>query len=258
MYYEVYVDVLFVENLWMNLLLLWLLTRVHRISAKKPRVAAAAAAGSLGACLMTIFSAGLTGAGYFLGSVLLAAGMVRLAFGGRDFFSRLILLYISGFAVNGILRYQEQFYPAAGLWLCAGGTAAAGCLSLAECALRYRKKHLGLIVQTELKRKDKVIKTEALYDTGNGLFDPVSGRPVSILDGELLRELLLGGGEPPLPHMVPYHTISQGGILEAYILDEMILFLPEGKRRISHPMVASMPGKNSRYSLILHRDMLSS
>lgn len=259
MYYEVYVDVLFVKNLWMNILLLWLCAGVWQISVKKWRIVMAAGAGSLGACLLTIFSAGLSGTGCFLGSILLAAGMIRIAFsGGRGFPARLVLLYITGFIFSGILRYLEQFHYMAGIWLAVSSSLAAVGLSMAERALRHRRKHLGLIVQAELKLGDTVIKTEALHDTGNSLYDPISGKPVCILEKKLLSRLLLESGREKMPHAVPFHTISQNGILEAHILDELILYLPDGKRSFRHPMVASMPETNSRYPLILHRDMLPS
>lgn len=259
MYYEVYVDVLFVENLWMNLLLLWLTARVWHTSVKRQRIVVAALTGSLGACALTVFSAGLSGMGCFLGSILLAAGMIRIAFSReKGFLTRLVLLYITGFVLNGILRYLEQFHDMAGVWLAVSSSLSALGLSAVEYALRRRREHLGLTVQAELKLGAGVVKTEALHDTGNSLRDPVSGRPVCILSGELLEALLRGAGRETLPHAVPFHTISQSGILKAYILDELVLYLPEGKRVLKQPMVASMPGKSSQYQLILHRDMLSS
>lgn len=259
MYYEVYVDVLFVENLWMNILLLWLTARADRVSVKKWRIIMAAGAGSLGACLLTIFSAGLSGAGCFLGSILLAAGMVRIAFSrDRGFLARLVLLYITGFILNGILRYLEQFHYMAGIWLAVSSSLSVCLLSAAEYALRCRRKNLGLIVQTELKLGVGKIKTEALFDTGNSLYDPVSGKPVCILARDLLEQLLKESAREIIPRAVPYHTISQNGILEAYILDELILYLPDGKKILERPVVAFMPGKESQYKLILHRDMLPS
>ena len=67
MYYEVYVDVLFVENLWVNVCLLLLTSRLMGYQTDRKRIAAGAALGSMGACLLETGSAYLTTAGWFLG-----------------------------------------------------------------------------------------------------------------------------------------------------------------------------------------------
>lgn len=72
MYYEVYVDVLFVENLWVNVCLLLLTSRLMGYQTDRKRIAAGAALGSMGACLLETGSAYLTTAGWFLGTILTA------------------------------------------------------------------------------------------------------------------------------------------------------------------------------------------
>ena len=56
MYYEVYVDVLFVENLCMNAMLLLLTAWWDQAEIKVLRTVAAAALGSLGACVLVVVS----------------------------------------------------------------------------------------------------------------------------------------------------------------------------------------------------------
>lgn len=84
MYYEVYVDVLFVENLWVNVCLLLLTSRLMGYQTDRKRIAAGAALGSMGACLLETGSAYLTTAGWFLGTILTAAVMIRTAYGKRN------------------------------------------------------------------------------------------------------------------------------------------------------------------------------
>ena len=69
MYYEVYVDVLFVKNLWMNGMLLLLTAWADQEKVKICRIAAAAVTGSLGVCLMYLASAGLSAVHYVCGSL---------------------------------------------------------------------------------------------------------------------------------------------------------------------------------------------
>ncbi|MDE7059284.1 MAG: sigma-E processing peptidase SpoIIGA, partial [Lachnospiraceae bacterium] len=69
MYYEVYVDVLFVENFCINMMLLFLTAWADQSEVHKFRMVIAAAIGSAGACLLTIFSAGLSSSSWLLCSV---------------------------------------------------------------------------------------------------------------------------------------------------------------------------------------------
>ena len=117
MYYEVYVDILFVENFWMNTVLLILTAWIDHAAVRKWRIAAAAATGSLGACLLTISSDWLSGIFYFLGNLILAQGMVCISFPQKHHMAvRTLLLYAECFAVSGILRYLEQFHRLGGVW----------------------------------------------------------------------------------------------------------------------------------------------
>lgn len=259
MYYEVYVDVLFVENLWMNAMLLLLTAWADKAAVKKARIAAAAAAGSLGACILTVASSWLSGISYFLGCMVLAAGMVFIAFPGRKHFGvRTLSLYTECFLLNGLLRYLEQFHRLSGVYFAVFGSISAVFLAAAEYIQKSRKRQRERICSAVLYCGACRMPLEALYDTGNSLYDPFSGRAVSILDGKLLDQLLEESEKENLPRLIPYHTISQHGILEAYVLDEMELLDSNGSRCVKNPVIARMPEENRQYQLILHRDLLSS
>ena len=83
MYYEVYADVLFVKNFCMNFLLLLVTAWAGRIPIRLRRILMAAVLGGAGSCVLTVMSAKLNGAGYFLGILMLAAVMTWAAYPGR-------------------------------------------------------------------------------------------------------------------------------------------------------------------------------
>ncbi|HBN56712.1 MAG TPA: hypothetical protein DD414_08040 [Lachnospiraceae bacterium] len=259
MYYEVYVDVLFVENLCMNAILLFLTAWWEQAEVKALRTVTAAALGSLGACVLVVVSDRLSGVGYFLGSAALAAGMVCMTFGNRRHFAfRVLCLYMQSFVLNGILRYLEQFHRMSGVWFACYSGASAIVLLAAEYIFKNRKKVEKRTCLAILYHGGCRISIEALFDTGNGLYDPVSKRAVSILDQEVLKKLLDGSGKENLPRFIPYHTISGKGILTAYVLDGMELMFSGEQRYLKYPMVAVMPDENIQYKLILHRDLIPS
>lgn len=259
MYYEVYADVLFVKNLWMDLLLLFITAWANRTPVRVGRILAAAVLGGLGACALTIASPGLTGAGYFLGTLALAAGMTKTAYPGREHLGeRILSVYLEGMMLGGMIRYLEQFHSLAGVWFLVASSVSAGLILAGERFLKYRKRRQSLTCRVTLRHGQSRAKLDALYDTGNSLRDPVSGKPVSILEEERLQELLEQSGLENLPRVIPYRTISQRGILYAYVLEEMEVEGPDGSRTLKKPLLAGMPEGKGQYPMILHRDLLSS
>jgi stage II sporulation protein GA (sporulation sigma-E factor processing peptidase) len=257
-YYEVYVDVLFLENLWMNTMLLFLTAWAGRMRIRYIRIIPAACAGSFGACLLTILSDRIALWGYFAGTLGLACVMIGIAFGWKKkWYIHLLFLYLEGFLLNGMLRYLEQFHGIMGIWCMILGSLSAAFLLAVRSFLRAYKKRKQITCTVILQCGVYRTCVEALYDTGNGLYDPISGRPISILSQEQMDECLSQAGRELLPRMIPYHTISQDGVLEAYIFDRMEIDREEAQI-LENPLIARMPGEWKEYQLILHRDLLSS
>ena len=195
MYYEVYVDVLFVENLWVNVCLLLLTSRLMGYQTDRKRIAAGAALGSMGACLLETGSAYLTTAGWFLGTILTAAVMIRTAYGKRNTYIKcLVVLYLEGWLLGGPIRYLEQFCVPAGFMMAGGSMVLAGILLAVEWVLVKLRKREDIICPVALYLGEASISTEGLVDTGNSLRDPVSGRPVSVCTEPVLQALVEKSG----------------------------------------------------------------
>lgn len=259
MYYEVYVDILFVENFWMNAVLLILTAWADHAAVRKRRIVTAAAAGALGACLLTVNSVWLSGIFCFLGNLVLALGMVCISFPERHHMAvRTLLLYAECFALNGVLRYLEQFHRLGGVWFAFFTSISFLFLAIVESIWKKRRRRREQVCSAVLYLDGYQVIVEALWDTGNSLCDPVSGSPVHVLDSMLLNQILENSSKMHLPRYIPYHTISQAGIMDAYVLDAMELEMGGERIWMEHPVVARMPEKSREYQLILHCDLLSS
>lgn len=257
MYYKVYVDVLFIKNLWMNSLLLYLTAWMQKEHIKAWRVITAAVLGSLGAVFLAIASAVLSGIAYFFGAFILAAVMTVIVFPKRkQFLFYLSSLYIEGFALNGILQYVEQFHSLAGFAFAVFSSISIGILFLWKRYAYHKKQQTELLYMVSLKSGAYQISVQGLYDTGNELYDPISGKAVSILSGEILKKFQKEAGTNFIPRMIPYQTISECGVLEAYTLDWMKITTKDGDKLFENPMFACMPTEKVQYPLILHRDLL--
>ena len=151
MYYEVYVDILFLENLWMDAELLILTAKLFRKPLHAGRILAAAIVGSLGACLLTIGSEWISRAGCFLGSLFLAVLMTAIAFGREKHFRLTVAgLYLECFLMGGFLRYADQFYRLNGMVFLMAGSVAGVVLSGLETLILEKKKEEQRVCRTVL------------------------------------------------------------------------------------------------------------
>ncbi len=85
-----------------------------------------------------------------------------------------------------------------------------------------------------LLREGKRICVDALVDSGNSLTEPISGKPVCVLDQNTARALwgegaLQTGSSPAgdeIPfRMIPYRSVGKKGVMKGYLLPEMRLEL---------------------------------
>lgn len=61
----------------------------------------------------------------------------------------------------------------------------------------------------------------ALVDTGNGLIEPISQKPVAVLDEEVWKRMRMWM-KPERFKMIPYHSIGkERGLLEGYEVDAL-------------------------------------
>lgn len=250
----VYVDSVFVLNALMDYLLLLAAGRLAGVPLRRGRYILAALAG--GAYAVAVF---LPGGGFLAEPpAKLAAGAVLalLAFGGEEKLLRLTLLF---FAVSsamagcvlalgllsggGIPAVNGVFYTDvdAGVLL----TAAAAAYAVLAVVFRASARHgvSGRLLAARVCVSGRIVEMTALWDTGNALLEPGSGRPVLVvapggLDGALPREVRallaperlrspadilepLRRAEPGLrPRLIPYRAVGMaGGLLLAVRTD---------------------------------------
>ena len=217
--------------------------------------------GSLRLCLGAVLG-GLYGAmclvpGFlFLGGLfwrLLFLGlMLALAFGlGRQLFRQGILFLTLTLALGGGGYLLRQGGSLSFLTLGAGaGALALGCRVLARTGTGT-----GELVDMALCLGTRLVRVTALRDTGNGLKDPLTGQPVTVIGpraaGRLLPELYPGSLKDPVAAMealkkqvpelrlrlIPYGTVGrEGGLLLGLRCDRVTA----GKERLGE-LVAFSP-----------------
>lgn len=262
MYYELYLDVLFLENLLADYLLLSLLKEILKCSVGRLRRLAGAALGSAGICGLYLFAIESTLAGRLFIYVVFSTVMVKIGLGIRDWHTlkkAVILLYISSFLLGGIFQWVQSriklpLYPFAGFTLISYWMLSA-CMGWLM-GVRSRLKN---VLETEVGFHGRKIYIKGLLDTGNQLRDPIFQRPVSILTENRKQELC--EGEEPMYQMIPFHSIGeQNGLLPAFFADYLCIRLKDGsEKRVERPLIGVTKeplSSQKEYDMILHPDLL--
>ncbi len=228
-----YLDVYFLVNFVMDLLVLCLASRILKLWPGVKRLAAGALAGSLWACLMAVVPA--------FRSVLFwgtgGAFMVLAAFGGwpvselrsdfsrcgREFLRRFLAVLVVSMTAGGAFsvlertpgqrRFASLLLAAAGIWF--GGRAVLGFMQ--ERAELQRQCY-----QVTLSYQGKERTLEAFLDTGNRLYEPYSHQPVHVLSAcactgfcEHLTQVIY----------IPYRSVGKSyGMMPGIRMDEMKVY----------------------------------
>lgn len=144
-----------------------------------------------------------------LQSLLLANGMLvvfletvfvlRLIYGKcstpefiRRFFVLLGIVLVFGAVMNMFSKLYTSMVLKNGriygilppLWFIIAGSISSGFLLILLFFIKNRR----MIYKIEILIDDEVIKTTALLDTGNSLLEPLSRRPVIVIDSKLIKD----------------------------------------------------------------------
>lgn len=284
-----YVDLLFVFNFMMDLLLLILVSKILGQPFLWKRLLLAGAAGSLWSCICVSIS-WLHGFLYILFSYILMSGIILcIAYGIR---SRYILMrnlaawYFAAALTGGIfqslqtllaaefrsalsfLNLSESHIPAF------VNLVLTGFLSVKIVAVMVRFWHRQRSVAVRLynvtfEYEHKKICARGLLDTGNSLREPTTGYPVGILECGLLgilpehiSQACMNRSEPGF-FLVPYRCVGrENGILYALWIENVELSGADGgkpkyfKRMLMGLYLGLLSG-GGEYQVILHPDFLT-
>ena len=110
------------------------------------------------------------------------------------------------------------------------------------------------IYEIKLKKGDKIYKTLAFYDSGNQLKDPYTQKGVHIISEQLFEELELKN-----PVYVPYQALgNENSILEVYYVEELNVYLETQEINLKEcPMGVTKDNlfEGKKYKVILNEEV---
>ena len=262
----IYVDILFVVNFFITLLLLLLTARLTKREVKTLRLVFSSVFG--GAYSMIILAdipfylsviSKLTSA---LIIVFIAFGFKRL----KRFAAACLIFLFSSFVFLGIISGIYLIFrspliavnngavyfdiSARGLLLCAFISYLLSCIVI---RLYNRKLEKGEVCPMKIINGGKTVSLTALTDTGNKLREPFSDSPVIVADGEKVKSVF---SEKTL-RLIPASTVSSSTYLMAFKPDKIIIKTKNGEREIENAYVAlSTEMKDSPCSAVINPEIL--
>ncbi len=137
-----------------------------------------------------------------------------------------------------------------------------GIMSVALLYMIYqnRKGRQRSIYCVVVIAQGKSVEVKGLLDTGNALTEPFTGKPVSVIESEVWRNMM-PEPEPERFKVIPFHSIGQEhGILKGMEIDELIIWTSDRKIVQKQAIVALYEGslsKDKSFQMILHQDLLN-
>lgn len=244
MYYELYLDSLFFMDFAMNVFLLYLVKRVGRYTVTYLQILLGAIYGAGVYCMMFFLPFGKAAFKIAVGIILSVCGMTQITFRCKTLtqFKGMSGTMISmAFFMGGIsLFLQESVY-----FFCKvrGSVLSAVVLGAAACFLGSRmiekgKEKQTLFCRVILQGDRQKVSVDALIDTGNSLTEPVSGKPVSVLEYETMKALF-EGRLPEYYRVVPFTSIGKKkGMLKCFEIPKMWIEYQDCERVYERVLVA--------------------
>lgn len=194
---KVYADVTFAINLLMDFIILWATARLAGIGVIFARLFTAALLGAIYSVLYLYLATTLCysiPAKILFSCLLLIIGLAPQNW--TEFKKSLAYFYGISFAVAGAsiaasyLVVPEQGFKFSYLWLLAGATFAFLIGVYGEKYLLRRIVPSLLRFGVELRFGAQICNGQGFLDTGNGLKDPLTKRPVVVAEYEFLKQCL--------------------------------------------------------------------
>ncbi len=257
----VYIDSIFLLNLVMDFYLLALTGRVMGRTATFPRILAGSLAGALGYCVILC----LPGITYMLkvlfGMLPVGALMIEIAYPTKELKGLIRgegYLFTFSFLIGGFIIFLKEKIPLSQTQSDSiTAVAGMGFLGFVLCRgilCRLKRRRQNHFCRVYLPGEGGRLEFTALIDTGNGLIEPVSQKPVAILEEKEWSRLKIWM-RPEKFKMIPYHSIGQNkGMLEGYEVDTMEVRGEAGERQFDKVIIAVFKGRISQkgsYQMIL-------
>lgn len=209
MYLEVYPDIIFIINFFMDLFLLYILKIINKKSSSLIKLLIASAVGGLAAALLGIFPWLNVLIRFILMNIMTSLIMIRIAFGKlylSDMLKQILVFYVITYFFGGLINSIYYYTDFKIIIMNLGRGHYLSNLSWRSIILsimiilpfilgllwfyKWYKSNSREIYDVDLKLFDKLIHIKGFMDSGNCLYDPINKKPVIVVEEETIKELI--------------------------------------------------------------------
>lgn len=262
MYYILYIDRLFFLNLCMNLFALSLTKVFLGQRTTRLRIVLSAGIGAAG-CIAVLFIPGLpyivkTLAG-FLGIGIVMIWILYPKGNVAFFIKALTSLYGFSFLLGGVLLFLKKYIKPDGGNFILTMLFPSMVVYVSLCFFLKCRRKLQNECEVLLFFEEKQVKVKAFVDSGNMLTEPISKKPVSVMEGEVLKRAGIRMPDEKCK-VIPYHSVGkQNGILMGYEFPKMMIHKQNTDMELKKVIVAISEDTlfaNGKYQMLLHPGLL--
>lgn len=226
MYYELYIDVFFFVNFIMDIFVLLIAKKILKCPATYGSISLGAFIGAALTCVALVLpiTTGVVRFMIFHGliSILMTRTGLRIRF-HHGFLQAYIVVYISAFLIGGVFSCMKQYMREGVIFFVFAWISYILSLGIWRFVIRQgriRNSSCDVLLVSEIHQ----IRVKAIIDTGNRLFDDITGKPVSIITRRTANELWKELPKEGLRY-IPYRTIEgNGGVLPLVLVEKMCLY----------------------------------
>lgn len=257
--YELYLDVYFAENMLLDgaMLILTLILMGRKLCFL--RLLVSSFLGGTAAVLLMLLQLRF-GPLYILIVFIMGLLMLWIAMERKtlaELITGVFYFYIMSFVFTKLFGSIERLL---GIGIAAGimTICVMGCV-IGYMLYRKKKERDNMVYMVCIEDQGRQIELKALFDTGNSLCDPVSGRPVSIVEKDAAISFYMQE-KPEKYKVIPFHSIGkEHGILKGMEIDKLTIWRGDEKRVLNQAIIAFYEGKLSQdgsFQMILHQGMM--
>lgn len=244
MYYELYIDSLFFMDFIMNFFMLCLTNKIQGRTATRLRCIAGAAYGAGIYCAIFVIPVFSLSVRLAIGFVISALGMVQVTFKCKNF--RQIIKRIPSIAVGMLfgggtfflIKEKTDYFSRGMSSFISTLLLVMTAYALGGFAIKRLNKPSQTVCRVMLEGEKEKFKVNALIDTGNLLIEPISKKPVSVLDENSIKRLF-GGELPTYYRVVPYTSVGRkNGLLKCYEIPKISIELHEEEKNYEKVLIA--------------------
>lgn len=258
MNYELYIDVFFLVNFFMDASILIISWKILKCSTTYGRICVGAILGSIMTCMVVMYLPENVIVKFILYHGLIVSVMIRAGLRiklGRQFVGAYLCVYITAVLFGGVLELIKPYLRESSIFF--GVSVASYWVVLGIWnIISWLGKRRNDCCEVTLYHQGKEVKVMAIVDTGNRLKDKLTGKAVSVIGREKIQELL---GDIPVDgvRFISFHTVGmKDGVMPLISVERMYLHQEMG-RTVEKPLLAISAEivSTDDYELILSPDV---